>query len=131
MSNVAVRETGKQITQEENRLEEVKIEVEKQTQTRNALLAEINKKSSDFDIYMAQRDSEIKKMRSDMMAEREQLLKEKSEFQEILVSHKQAKASLEQGIKDLEIQKSRFAATSDNVNQFITAVRRASGLLGI
>lgn len=134
MSNIAVRdikEVGKAITQEENRLEQVKEEILKKTEALNAISAEINRKSSDFTIYMAQKDAELKKGRADMLVEREQLQTEKNEFMQIMNAHKTAKAEMENQKKDFEIQKLRFDATSQNVREFITAVRRASRLLGI
>jgi chromosome segregation ATPase len=134
MSNVAVRdmkEIGKEITQEENRLERVKEEVQKQQQTLNAISAEISKKSNDFNIYMAQKDAEVKKSHADMLIEREQLQKEKNEFMEIMKQHKESKTLLETDKKNFEIQKLRFDATTQNVKEFISAVRRANGLLGI
>ena|SRR5271165_7261010 len=122
---------GSELTIWENRMEFAKTEAQKAAQTRDALQAEIDKKSSDFAIYIAQRDAEIKKSRADMMAEREGLEKNKAEFQDILKQHQADKNALIQEKRDFEIQKLRQASSEKNVQEFITAVRRACGLLGI
>jgi chromosome segregation ATPase len=125
------RMMGADITKLENQLESIRGEVEKTTRSRDALLAEISRKSDDFTQMMAMRDAEIKKSRADMLIEREQLNGQKSEFNEILKQHQADKVHLEQDKKELEIQKLRHASTTQNVQEFITAVRRATGLLGI
>lgn len=122
---------GNEITQWENRLEYVKMEVQKNTQVRDSLLAQIAKKTEDYDIYMAQKDAEVKKERALMLSEKEQLAKDKEEFQGILKQHKTDKSEFEFAKRDLEIQKLKHAATTQNVQEFITAVKRAVGLLGI
>jgi chromosome segregation ATPase len=122
---------GAEITQWENRLEFVKSETQRLTQARDALQAEIDKKTSDFQIYMSQRDADNKKAHSDLVAEREKLEKDKSDFQNILKGFQNEKNGLAQQVRDLEIQKLRHGQTEKNVQEFITAVRRAVGLLGM
>jgi hypothetical protein len=122
---------GSELTVWENRLEVAKSELQRVTQARDALQAEIDKKSSDYSVYIAQRDAENKKAYSDIAAQRDQLNKDKAEFQNILKQHQIVKATLDQDKQALDIQKLRFDATTKNVQEFITAVRRASGLLGI
>jgi len=134
MSQTATRDlksVGSEITQWENRAEVVKTEVERLNQTRDALSAQIDKKSSDFNVYMSQKDAEIKRERAALVADREQFSKDKAAFQEILVQHKNDKAALENQKRDLDIQKLRHEASKKNVQEFTTAVRRAVGLLGI
>jgi hypothetical protein len=134
MASTAVidaKEIGRQIVKEENRLEAVKAEVEKNTKLRDSLQAEIDKKTQDYDLYISQRDAENKKMRSEVSAEREQMLKDKAEFQAILQAHKANKDALETEKRDFEIQKLKLASTTKNVQEFVSAVRRAVGLLGI
>jgi chromosome segregation ATPase len=137
MSNGAIEASkslktiGNEITQWENRLEFVKNEVSKNTQTRDAIAAEISKKTQDFEVYMATRDVEMKKSRADILAEREQLNKDKTSFTEIIKKHQQEKELLNEQKRDFENEKSRHAATITNIQEFITAVRRASGLLNI
>lgn len=126
-----LKAVGAEITQWENRLEFVKSEVEKNTTSRDALLAEISKKSDDFNAYMAMKDAEVKKARADMLAERDELNQQKSEFQDILKKHQTVKSDLDQARKEFEIEKLRFSATTQNVQDFIQSVRRAVGLLGI
>src|SRR4029077_5366274 len=111
---------GTEITQWENRAEVVKTEVDKLNKTRDALQAEIDKKSSDFNIYMNQKDLEMKKSRADILAEREQLEKNKAEFQDILKKHQEAKAALASERQTFEIAQLRHASTTKNVQEFIT-----------
>ena len=122
---------GTELTQLENRLETVKEEVKKKTEMRDALQADIDKRTNDFGMYINQRDSEAKNMRRDLLAEKEEFNKQKSEFHEILTKHSESKVSLENEKRELEIQKLKFEATTKNVGEFIQAVRRSVGLLGI
>lgn len=122
---------GSEVTVWENRLEYAKTEVAKQNAARDTLTAEIEKKSADFSVYISQRDAEAKKMRSDALAEKEKLESNKAEFQEILRQHQIDKSAFEEQKRDLEIQKLRHASQIQNVQEFVTAIRRAVGLLGI
>jgi chromosome segregation ATPase len=122
---------GTEITQWENRAEVVRAEHDRLLQARDALQAEIQQKTSDFAIYMAQRDSEAKAQRTELNAEREKLAKDKEEFQAILKQHKTERDSLNSDKQQFEIQKLKHEASTKNVQDFILAVRRASGLLGI
>ena len=126
----SLKAVGTEITQWENRLDYVKGEVERATKTRDALQAEIAKKSEDYNVWMGQQDAEVKKGRADLLIEQQQLAKDKADFMTILKQHQNDKASLEQQKQELEVQKLKHAGSVDNVQQFITAVRRASGLLG-
>ena len=125
------KELGRRITQEENKLEAVKAEVEKNEKARDALLAEIEKRTGDFTIYMAQKDAESKKLRADTVTERDQLVKDTAEFQEILKKHHEEKIALEAQKRELDIQRLKDQNAKQNVQDFITAVRRAVNLLGI
>lgn len=134
MSNTAIRDmksVGSDIVREENKLEALKSEVQKLSMARDAIQAEIDRKSSDFNIYMSQKDAETKKSRADMLLEKEQLMKDQSDFQDILKQHKGSQSSLEEQKRLFEIEKLRFVSTTSNVQEFITTVRRAYGLLGI
>jgi hypothetical protein len=127
----SLKTIGNEITQWENRLEFVRGEVQKQTQVRDSLLATISQKTADFDIYMSQKDAEIKKDRVLMLEERAQLAKDKKDFEDILKQHQSAQTALVESQRHLELEKSKHAGTVQNVQEFITAVRRASGLLDI
>jgi DNA repair exonuclease SbcCD ATPase subunit len=122
---------GSELTIWENRLEVAKGELQRTQQARDALQAEIDKKTADFQIYMSQRDADNKKVHSDIVAEREKLEKDKADFQNILKGFQNDRNSLTQAQRDLDIQKLRHAQTEKNVQEFITAVRRACGLLGL
>ena len=80
---------------------------------------------------MAMQDAETKKSRAAMLIEREELNKQKAEFVNLVKQHQADKAALEQDKKEFEIQKMRQASSVQNVQEFVHAVRRASGLLGI
>jgi len=126
-----LKAVGAEITQWENRLEFVKQEVEKNTKARDSLLAEIAKKTDDFNGYMAMKDAEIKQSRTAMLAEKDELAKQKAEFQAILEQHRKDKEALSDDRKNFEIEKQKSAASAQNIQDFIQAVRRAAGLLGI
>ena len=126
-----VKELGKRITQEENKLEQVSKELETKLATKNAIEAEITKKTTDFEVYMSQRDAENKRMRTEINAQRDDLNKQKEEFQEILRGQVQEKTRFSEEKKMFEIQKLRHEASTRGVQEFILAVRRAVNLLGI
>jgi hypothetical protein len=115
----------------ENRLEDLRQEVDKNVKAREAIIAEISKKTDDFNSYMAIKDSELKKSNTELLVQRDELNNQKSEFQTILKQHQESKASLDKEKHEFEIQKLRTVATTQNVQEFITAVRRACSLLGI
>ena len=126
-----LKNLGTEITQWENRLEFVKSEAQKATSARDAINAEIERKSNDYSIYVTQRDLELKKRNADIQASVEQLQKDKEEFQGILNQHRQNQLALDAEKQEFESRKSKHDAQVQNVQEFITAVRRASGLLGI
>ena len=127
----ASKAVGAEITRWENKLEEVKAQVEKQTQVRDALVAEIESKTNNFEIYMAGRTNEDKRVKAEIAASREQLVKDQSEFQAILLEYRNEKNAVESERKHLELEKVRHAGSVQNVQEFVTAIRRAVGLLGI
>ncbi len=128
MAELATR--GAEITKLDNKLEELRNQVEEKTKVRNALVDEISKKTENFEIYMTGRTNEDKKVRADLIAMREQLTKDQAEFSTMLLAHRNDKNTLENQKRDLEIQKVRHAGTVQNVQEFVTAIRRAVGLLG-
>lgn len=122
---------GSELTIWENRLEVAKTELQKAQQARDALQAEIDKKTTDFNLFMSNRDADNKKERAKIVEEHETVERLKGEFQGILKAHQAEKAGLEQAKRDFDIQKLRHDKKVSDVNEFITAVRRASGLLGV
>lgn len=126
-----LKTVGTEITQWENRLEHVKMEADKNARTRDALQAEIDKKTSDFSIYINQRDAETKNGYAVLLADREKLNGEKEEFRQILEAHRRDRDTLDAEKRVFDIEKLKFAATTQNVQEFITAIRRAVGVLGI
>lgn len=122
---------GSELTIWENRLEVAKTELQKAQQARDALQAEIDKKTTDFNLFMSNRDADNKKERAKIVEEHETVERLKGEFQGILKAHQAEKAGLEQAKREFDIQKLRHDKKVNDVNEFITAVRRASGLLGV
>lgn len=122
---------GSELTIWENRLEVAKTELQKAQQARDALQAEIDKKTTDFNLFMSNRDADNKKERAKIVEEHETVERLKAEFQGILKAHQAEKAGLEQAKREFDIQKLRHDKKVNDVNEFITAVRRASGLLGV
>jgi hypothetical protein len=133
-SNSAVQDQkmiGAELTKWENRLEVVKTEVAKNIESRDALLQMIEQKTKDYDTYMAQKDADLKRQTREMQDQRDQFVKDKTEFINLMKQHQAEKVAFEQSKKEFEIQKLRHASSVQNVQEFVTAVRRAVGVLGI
>ena len=127
--------TAKQIqiemVQWENRLEVIKADHDRLMKSRDALQAEIDQKTADYNIYMAQKDADSKKMRAETMAQSDQLAKDKAEFQDILKKFQDQKAIVDSQAKSIEIDKSKLEEQMNNVRLFISAVQRALAVLGL
>lgn len=127
--------TAKTINQElvvaENRVEFLKAEEGRLKKANETVQANIDKKTADYDLYMGQRDAETKKMRADILVERDQLAKERTEFMEILQQHKKERSAFDAEKHGFDSEKSKHAGEVENVRQFVTAIRRAVSLLGI
>ena len=126
----AAKDIDRNLTVAENRLQFVQDEVKRLTATRDAMQAEIEQKTSNYNIYIAQRDSETKKIRQDTVDGTEQLAKDKAEFQDILKQFQKDKALSEGGKSENEAERGKIKAQKEAIQGFITAVQRACSLLG-
>lgn len=126
-----LKAVGAEITQWENRLEYVKGEVDRLNKTKASIEAEIAQKSADYDVYIAKRDSDSKRLREDVTAEKAKLEAAKKEFQSIVADFQKEKELHLEDKQSLALQKTKSDADKDNVRQFVIAVQRASSLLGI
>ena len=120
-----------EMVQWENRLENVKSELERTQKTKDDLQAQIDKKTSDYNIYMSQRDADTKKMRQDTNEGNEQLLKDKAEFQAMLLEFRKEKQEFEAAKNNVDVDMAKMNAQKENIKGFIQAVQRACGLLGL
>lgn len=125
------KDIEKQLVQSENRLAYVQDEVKRLTQTKDSMQAEIDKKTADYNIYIAQRDNDSKKMRQDLLEEREQMAKDKQEFQGMLVKFQKEKEGFADKAKIMETQNAKHEAQMNNIREFVIAVQRACSLLGL
>lgn len=115
----------------ENKLEDLHKEVEQLTRAKDSLVLEVGKKTDDFNTYMAMKDSEIKKSRTQLLEEQQDFNNQKSEFQAIIKQHQETVKSFQEEKRLYEIHKLKQDSLVKNTQEFITAVRRASSLLGI
>lgn len=131
MAMKTAKEIERNLVQSENRLAFIQDELKRITATRDSMQAEIDKKTADYNIYIAQRDADSKKMRQDVLAERDQLSKDKVEFQGILQQFQHDKQVHLESIQGFETNKTRNEAQMNNIREFIIAVQRACSLLGL
>lgn len=127
----SVKAMNTEIVQWENRLQFVQDEVKRLNQTRDTLQAEIERKTADYNVYMAQRDSETKKIRQDSMDSAAQLAMDKAEFQGILQQFQKDRAAFEHEKMGVDSEKSKVQGQKDSIRGFITAVQRAMSLLDL
>lgn len=127
--------TAKQIQTEmvqwEGRVDIIKADVERLTKSKESLQAEIDRKTADYNIYIAQRDSETKRQREETMAERDQLGKDKTEFMDILKKHQNEKASFEEQKKGWTNDQAKLEERLNAIKTFVGAIQRAITVLGL
>jgi type II secretory pathway component PulM len=121
----------KELVQNENRLAYVQDEVKRLNLAKDAQQAEIDKKTADYNIYISQRDAESKKIRLDVLAEREQLDKDKQEFNAILRDFQNQKVAFADQSRIVAEQNAKHEEQMNNVRSFVIAVQRACSLLGL
>lgn len=124
------KQTAEEV-QWENRVAFNKSENDRLAKAKEALQAEIEKKSSDYAIHIAQKDMESKKLRQEVLDANEKLTHDKAEFQVILKNFQQEKASFIDGRKGLDNEKAKNEAQMNNIREFVIAVQRACSLLGL
>lgn len=127
----AAKDIDRNLTVSENRLQFVTDEVKRLTATRDAMQAEIDQKAANYNIYIAQRDAETKKIRQDTLESTDQLAKDKKEFQDILKQFQNDKASVDHDKNANEAERGKIKAQKEAIQGFITAVQRACSLLGL
>lgn len=125
-----VKAIDAEIVQWENRLGFVQDEVKRLSDTKEKMQSEIDQKTAYYNIYIAQKDNESKRMRQEQVESQEQLAKDKSDFMEILTQFKAEKDAFEEEKKGSENLKAQYEDKMNNVRQFIIAVQRAFSLLG-
>jgi len=127
----SMKAVGTEITQWENRLDSVRAEHDRTLKAKEALQAEIDRKTSDYQIFIAQRDSETKRIRQSTMEDSEQLAKDKKEFSDILAQFKKDKSNFEHEQNSTSAEWGKIKAQKEAIQGFISAVQRALGLLGL
>lgn len=125
------KEIDRTLVASENRLAYIQDEVKRLNLTKETLQAEIDKKTADYNIFIAQRDTDSKKMREDILQERDQLAKDKVEFQDILKRFQKEKESHKESVDGFSNDKTRNEAQMNNIREFVIAVQRACSLLGL
>jgi archaellum component FlaC len=115
----------------ENELQAVREEVERLNKAKDALQSEIEKKTADYNIHFSGRDAESKRKHQDVLLQSEQLVKDKQEFQAMLQQFQKDKAAFSDSKKTIDIQNAKYAEQINNVQQFLTAIKRAYSVLGI
>lgn len=125
------KELDKALVHSENRLAYAQDELKRVQQTRDTLQTEIDRKMADYNIFIAQRDAESKKIREDVLAERDQLAKDKKEFQEILQQFQKDRQVHLQSVQEFQVNKDRNEAQMNNIREFVIAVQRACSLIGL
>lgn len=127
----AVKDMDKKLVVAENRLAYVEAECKRLAIARDAMQAEIDKKTSDYTIYVAQRDQESKKIRQDTLDGQNQLIKDKEEFQGILKQFQKERQSFLAEKQHGDAQALQVKAKMEGIQNFIIAVQRAISVLGL
>ena len=115
----------------QNRIDYLKAEHERLSKAKDQLHNEITKKTSDYELYMAQKDAESKRIRADALTQQDQLAKDKTEFQLILKTHQEEKQKLEKEKNDLTIERNKVTSRLEQIGHFIQAVQRDITVLGL
>lgn len=125
------KDIEKQLVVSENRLAYVQDEVKRLTQSRESIQAEIAKKTADYDVHIALRDSESKKIRKEASDAQDQMSKDKAEFQTILSQFQKDKAAFEYEKNNCSGELAKIKAQQENIRQFVISVQRAITVLGL
>lgn len=124
------RQTAEEV-QWENRVAYQKGEHDRLVKAKETLQSEIDRKTSDYSIYVSQKDAESKKIRQDALDSQEQLAKDKQEFQGILQDFQKQKAEFSEAQKGKDNDRAKVEAQMNNIREFVIAVQRACSLLGL
>lgn len=129
---VAVKEISAadgEIVKAENKLASIQEEIGQKKVALEGLQTEINKKTTDFEIYISSRQTELSRERAALVSDKEKLAQDRAEFQEILTKHKEDKKAVEDQKRDYDLQALRHSAKMQAITEFITAIKRAYNVL--
>lgn len=124
------KELKSQIVQWENRTESLKLDIESLRKQKETLESEIDAKKTDFQLYMGNRDSEVKKARELLLQEQTKLDQDKADFINILESFKREQEKLKVEKDAIAVDKNKAQDQISRVQQFVIALQRAYSLLG-
>lgn len=113
----------------ENRIAFQKSEHDRLVKAKDMMQAEIDKKTVDYNVYLAQKDTDSKKSRQEVQDQTEQLLKDKQEFQAILQSFQMEKSAYLAEKSNTSKELAKANQKMDDIKGFIAAVQRAMTLL--
>lgn len=115
----------------QNRIDFLKTEHDRLFKAKEALSSEIGRKTTDYELYMGQKDAESKRLRQDALDSQEQLAKDKAEFQGILKQFQSDKSALEKEQHDLNTDRVKVCSRLEQIGHFIQAVQRDITVLGL
>lgn len=118
-----------EMTQWENRLENLKNEGENLKRQNDILQQEIDVKRTQYAGYIAEKDKSLRDGFSELANHNKVLESQRSEFAGILDAHQQEKSKLAKERSDFEKEKSAILGQKALVDNFIQAVRRAYTLI--
>ena len=118
-----------EMTQWENRLENLKNEANNLKRQNDILQQDIDNKRTQYAGYIADRDKSIRDGFSELANKNQVLESQRTEFVGILDAHQQEKAKLAKERSDFEKEKSAILGQKALVDNFIQAVRRAYTLI--
>lgn len=127
----AIIEKNRELVLAENKLQSVQDEILKAQKTRDTLQSQIEQKTADYNIYMAQRDTETKNIRQATLENANQLVKDKAEFTAIAQAFQKEKEEFKRENQILEADRTKVKAQMDSIQSFITALKRDLSVLGI
>ena len=119
-----------EMVQWENRVEALKQMNENLQRQHDALEADIQKKRTDFELFMGAKDAEIKQSRATLLKDQETLAQQKAEFLDVLKKHRQEQIDLEANKKILADELAKIADRKGKIDQFVISLQRAYSLIG-
>lgn len=126
----SIKAAQAEMVQWENRVAGLRSDYENLQRQNAALSAEIDRKRTDFDLYMSAKDAEIKNNRATLMADQEEHNKQKVEFLEIMKKFRQEQVDFEAQKKVLNDELAKIADRRGKIDQFVIALQRAYSLIG-
>lgn len=125
----------KEQTRDEVRIENQLVilqEKQRSLEQQNKVIQEdIDRKRTDYELYLGSRDAETKKLRNDIILERQKLDADKAEFAKILEGITAQKTVMEKENNELIKEKAFVDQTKENLRQCILSIQRAITLIGL